>query len=161
MVRVWRSYSVALGLVQLTSSALLKRTYEYGVNTACHIGLCTASCAPLPVFGCGLKLASPVVFLLFFFSLLLPSTDLVLSHQLDELGSHLSSLVQLLKVGLEDARDAFSSEGRSQVFSAEDNVDESMTNHGRHLLEVHAEAIRLDSRVNTDFVRFIQAFLDR
>ncbi|CAN0031144.1 unnamed protein product [Laminaria digitata] len=81
--------------------------------------------------------------------------------ELDELGSHLSSLVQLLKVGLEDARDAFSSEGRSQVFSAEDNVDESMTNHGRHLLEVHAEAIRLDSRVNTDFVRFIQAFLER
>ena len=83
------------------------------------------------------------------------------SGQLDELGSHLSSLVQLLKVGLEDARDAFDSLGPSEAFSAEDKVDESMSNHGTHLLDVHAEAIRLDSRINTDFVRFIQVFVER
>lgn len=81
--------------------------------------------------------------------------------QLDELGSHLSSLVQLLKIGLEDARDAFNSFGQSKALSAGDKVDESMSNHGTHLLDVHAEAIRLDSRINTDFVRFIQAFLER
>lgn len=81
--------------------------------------------------------------------------------QLDELGSHLSSLVQLLKIGLEDARDAFDSFGQSEALSAGDKVDESRSNHGTHLLDVHAEAIRLDSRINTDFVRFIQAFLER
>eukprot|EP00904_Undaria_pinnatifida_P008100 jgi/Undpi1/441/HiC_scaffold_1.g00437.m1 len=81
-------------------------------------------------------------------------------QQLDELGSHLSSLVQLLKVGLEGARDAFGSQDLSEAFSDGDNVDD-IINHGTHLLDVHAEAIGLGSTVNTDFVKFIQDFLER
>jgi len=37
-------------------------------------------------------------------------------HQLTELGSHLASLVQLLKIALEDARDAFGSGDLPQSF---------------------------------------------
>lgn len=85
---------------------------------------------------------------------------LFFGRQLDELGSHLSSLVQLLKVGLEGARDAFGSQDLSEAFSDGDNVDD-IINHGTHLLDVHAEAIGLGSTVNTDFVKFIQDFLER
>lgn len=83
-------------------------------------------------------------------------------RQLCELGSHLASLVQLLKIGLEDARDVFAGRDPSEAFAGWDNHGVGNgDNQGMHLLDVQAEAIRLDSSVNEDFVRFIQAFLER
>lgn len=81
-------------------------------------------------------------------------------YQLGELGSHLASLVQLLKVGLEDARGVFGGGGPAEAFPGWDSADGGRT-QGMHLLDVQAEAIRLDSNVNADFVRYIQAFLER
>lgn len=84
-----------------------------------------------------------------------------LRHQLSELGGHLASLVQLLKVGLEDARDVFAGRDPSEAFSGWDSSAGNGDTQGMQLLDVQAEAIRLDSSVNEDFVRFIQAFLER
>ncbi|CAM9216113.1 unnamed protein product [Ascophyllum nodosum] len=81
-------------------------------------------------------------------------------EELIELGSHLASLVQLLKVGLEDARNVFSGRDRSEAFRGWDSSSRG-GRQGIHLLDVQAEAIRLDSSVNADFVRYLQAFLDR
>lgn len=100
-----------------------------------------------------------------------------------ELGSHLASLVQLLKIGLEDARDVF---GRGKlppafshrvggesdeycvefggVVSDDDGSSTSESDgegHGRRMLDVQADATRLNADVQSDFVMFVQAFLDR
>lgn len=82
------------------------------------------------------------------------------SYQYGELGSHLASLVQLLKVGLEDARDVFAGRGPSDALSRR-NGGRSGTDQGIPLLDVLAEATQLDSNVNSDFVTFIQGFLER
>lgn len=77
--------------------------------------------------------------------------------QLRELGTNLAALVQLLKAGLENARDVFRPDG--------DDGDargwKVRKTHEEHLLEVQAETARLDSIVNTDFVNFIESFLKR
>lgn len=78
--------------------------------------------------------------------------------QLGVLGAHLATLVQLLKVGLENARDVFRVDGDDPNWRNGWQVSKM---HEVHLLELQAEANRLDSVVNTDFVGYIQAFLER
>lgn len=78
--------------------------------------------------------------------------------KLGELGTHLAALVQLLKAGLEDARNVFRGDGESRRGRSDRDMRKA---HEVHLLELHAEGIRLDFQVNTDFVRFIRAFLER
>ncbi|CAM9869512.1 unnamed protein product, partial [Hapterophycus canaliculatus] len=104
-------------------------------------------------------------------------------QELNELGSHLASLVQLLKIGLEDARDVFGggrlppsfshrasgeSDGHSVGHGGGASDDdssgggsESEEGHGMRMLDVQADATRLNADVQSDFVMFIQAFMDR
>lgn len=78
-----------------------------------------------------------------------------------EVGTHLASLVQLLKIGLEDARDVFGGGGPSAASPLWDSSEYRGDRHGVHLLDVQAEAIRLDAKVNADFARYIQAYIER
>lgn len=75
---------------------------------------------------------------------------MTLLDQLGDLGTHLAQLVKLLKSGLEDARDVFAGDGQDARSSPK-----------VRLLEVQPDAIRIDSNLNADFVRFIQDFLER
>eukprot|EP00903_Cladosiphon_okamuranus_P012797 g11961.t1 len=96
-------------------------------------------------------------------------------QELAELGSHLASLVQLLKIALEDARDVFGGGDLPKSFSHrnsceyDDSVDEDgdgdgddgSEGQGMRMLSVQAEAMRLNADVQSEFVMFIQAFIDR
>lgn len=97
-------------------------------------------------------------------------------RQLTELGSHLASLVQLLKIGLEDARDVFSGGnvqkalcspidggvgGSGRGDCCTDGSGSGAEGQGMRMLDVQADAMRLDADVQSDFVMFIQAFMDR
>lgn len=92
-------------------------------------------------------------------------------RQLTDLGSHLASLVQLLKMALEDARDVFGGGDLPKAFSHRNSsgddggdVDDgggSAESQGMRMLDVQADAMRLNADVQSDFVMFIQAFIDR
>lgn len=99
-----------------------------------------------------------------------------MASQLTELGSHLASLVQLLKIGLEDARDVFSGgnvqkavclpiyggiSGSGSGDCCADRSGNGAEGQGMRMLDVQADAMRLDADVQSDFVMFIQAFMDR
>lgn len=95
-------------------------------------------------------------------------------RQLIELGSHLASLVQLLKIGLEDARDVFKDGnvqkalcpsidggGSGSGGGSRSGDGNWAVGQGTRMLDVQADAMRLDADVQSDFVMFIQAFMDR
>ena len=89
----------------------------------------------------------------------------------------MASLVQLLKIALEDARDVFvSGDDLPQTFlrrggdacgnSSDDGGGDSdgtggAEEQGMRMLDVQADAMRLYADVQSDFVMFIQAFIDR
>lgn len=82
---------------------------------------------------------------------LIPSGSNRCVSQLGYVGTHLAALVQLLKTGLEDARNVFASPA-DELLKPVDQL---------RLLQSHADALRLDASVNNDFVRTIQTFLER
>lgn len=96
----------------------------------------------------------PIIIRVYLFYCTACCVDFDVFQKLGEVGTHLAALVQLLKVGLEDARDVFAHDG-------ERRLDKRNAHREVRLLEIQAEAIRLDASVNEDFVNNIQAFLDR
>lgn len=87
----------------------------------------------------------------------------------------MASLVQLLKIALEDARDVFAGGDLPKAFSHRnsseyddgnddddgDGDDDGSEGQGMRMLDVQADAMRLNADVQSDFVMFIQAFIDR
>ncbi|CAN0136242.1 unnamed protein product [Ectocarpus sp. 12 AP-2014] len=99
-------------------------------------------------------------------------------RELSELGSRLASLLQLLKIALEDARDVFGGGYLPKAFShrgggGKGDADSDGGDGGGdgvwgeegegvlRMLDVQADAMRLNADVQSDFVMFIQAFMDR
>ena len=88
----------------------------------------------------------------------------------------MASLVQLLKIALEDARDVFGGGALPKAFSHRNISDKGGGDGDRdgegveggsegqvalRMLDVQADAMRLNADVQSDFVMFIQAFIDR
>ncbi|CAM9155220.1 unnamed protein product [Discosporangium mesarthrocarpum] len=77
-------------------------------------------------------------------------------HEMKDLTDHITSMVHLIKVALEDACNVFKTCGPEPQVAWE-----TRGAHATHLLDVQSEARRLDSLINRDFESYIRAFLAR
>lgn len=71
--------------------------------------------------------------------------------QMGDAVTHLVALVQLMKEGLQDARDKFHQEWRHHPRSLDDI----------NLLQTEVNALRVNASLNEVFLNIIQAFLER